>query len=438
MTYTHNQWSTLFNTVPAGPGVGGTDGVPLYPNVRFVCQVAKITAANVDNSPVPTWVDISAYVTTVDWLTGTIAGEMSRWPMTQWSVTVKDLTALLGDFVDLTASSTSTAPSPGMFLRWGVQDATTNAWAPLCSGFVETIEDIAVGRVRGWRFQCYGTLIYYAGSDWPLAGVPASTGLNLRTHIVNQLDGVTTGYGSVPWPFDESIEAQDGTLPGLIDSDINGNQNKLALLHRLADSMGKRIRQAKTGAIIVEAWGTFTSPATAIRISDEPAAVVAGHAPVAGTITGLPRWIRSQDRTAGVVYVMSPSLGVPNGIVIDAQTAAKWDRRTDVPGFPKFDLVCTFSGATLAAMLDKIKALISPELRIDHLDMDTAQDALVWGLLNPNNGVWLTSRIKFERRRPGTAWFEIDVDIIGVAGTIDFATGIGRARISYFTRMVTS
>lgn len=437
MTYTHGMWTTLFTTAPSGPGVGGTAGVPIYTNARLVARVAIITAANVDNSPVPTWTDISPYVSIVDWVTGTTAGEISRWPLTQWSVTTKDLTALLGDFVDLTALATATSPGPGMFVQVGVQNETTNAWMPLLSGFVETIEDIAVGRVRGWRLQCFGTLLYYAGSDWPLAGVPASTGLNLRTHIVNQLDGVTTGYGFVPWPFPETVEAQDGTLPGLIDSDINGPQNKLALLHRLADSMGKRIRQARDGGIIVEAWGT--NSASGLRFSDEPAAVVAGHAPIAGTITGTPKWIRSQDRSAGVIFIMSPSLGAPSGVVVDAQIAAKWDRRTDVPGFPKFDLVCTFSGATLAALLDKAKALISPELRIDHLDMDTALDATVWtNCFAVATPVWLGSRITFERRRPGTTWFQQDFDIIGVAGTIDFSTGKARARLSYFTRMVTA
>ena len=428
MTYAHSQWNALFTAFP----VGAAPGVPMPQpaGARFLCEVAKITADNVDNSPAPVWVDISNYVTVLDWLTGTTAGEISRWPVEQWSVTTQDLTAVLGDFVDLTASSTSTAPAPGMFLRWGIYTTTGPTWTPVQSGIVETIEDIVDGRVRGWRFQCFGTLIYYAGLDWRPLGAPASTGRNLRTQIVDMLNGAVTGVGNLPWPWGENINAQDVTLPTLIGENINFASNMLGLIHRLADSMGQLVVNGTRGELNTLPWNLNTGGF--LRFSDEPAAVVAGHAPIAGTIAGTPRFVRSQDRTGGKVYLQSQSTGTPSGVVVDAQTYAKWDERTDAPGFPKLDLVMSATVGEFTNLKNLAASLISKELRIERIDCDTVQDVLVWAAIRLMNKF---SLVKFERRRPGTTWFEVDLVCVGVAGTIDFSTGVARAKLSYFTRL---
>ena len=432
--YALGQWTALFAAAPAAGS-----GVPVPDGSRFVCQVANVTTDNADNAPAPVWVDISTKVNQLAWLTGDPSGAISRWIIEQFTITTTDLSALLGDFVDLTASTTSTAPSPGMFARWGFIRADA-VWSPLQSGIVETIEEIIGGRVRGWRLRCFGTLLYMAQVA-PSNGVIdlGGVGTNLVTACNNVL--ATNGYAAsikIGWPWASVISAQNATLPTTVAvATITGSQ--LAALHRLADSMGMRVINLPTGGISVQPWDT--TAASGIRFSDEPAATVAGHAPIADTIAGTPLWKRSPDRCGPMVDL--ESIYIPGTIwrgLGDELLFTKWGWRSDIVGFPKRDLLGTDGNPYGQNLANYAASLVVKELRLERLDCDTAADAQAWRLLTGSwpfiSAVWTNSTATFERRRPGTTWLEATVVVRAVEGTIEFATGIGRAQVTYHTRLV--
>jgi hypothetical protein len=407
---------------------------------RLVVQVAKITADNVDNSPAASWVDISAAVNRLDWLTGDPSGALSRWIIEQWTVTTADLTALLGDFVDLTPVGTSTAPASGSFCRWGILRAD-GSWSPMQSGLIETIEEIIGGRVRGWRLRCFGTLLYMA-KVVPPDGVTdlGGIGTNLVTAAGNVLitNGFTAG-AAVPWPWSSSVVAQIPTLPVNVSvATITGGM--LAALHRVCDSMGMRVVNTPTGGVALELWGD-TVPST-FRFSDEPGSAVVGHDPVVGTITATATWKRSPDRSGATIDAQTDNAGTPvksrNHPVPVFES--KWGWRSDIPGFPKNDLICQpiLPGAVdrLAALVAYACTLLVTDLRLEQIAVDTARDAKAWQLLTGPTPLWTRCTPTFERRRPGTAWLETSVFVQAVTGTVEFATGVGHAVIAYSTRML--
>ena len=434
--YALGQWTALFDTAPAAGA-----GVPLPDGSRFVCQVANVTTDNADNSPAPVWVDISTKVNQLSWLTGDPSGGISRWIIEQFTITTTDLSAVLGDFVDLTASTTSTAPAAGMFARWGFLRASDGVWWPAQSGIVETIEEIIAGRVRGWRLRCFGTLLYMAqvapsNGQYDLGGV----GANLVTACNNVLS--TYGWSAnitIGWPWASQIAPQDSTLPTTVGvAMIIGSQ--LGTLHRLADSMGMRVINTRTGGVALEPWGTAVG--SGVRFSDEPAATVAGHAPIGGTVAGVPLWKRSPDRCGPMVdleSIYSPGL-IWRGLG-DELLFTKWGWRSDIVGFPKRDLLGIGTAPYGQNLANYAASLVAKELRLERIDCDTVADPLVWALLTGSvpvgyAPVWTRSTATFERRRPGTTWLEATVLVHAVAGTIEFATGIGRMQISYHTRLV--
>lgn len=431
MTYTAGQWSTLFAAAPpAGAGVALPDGS------RFVCQVAKITVDNVDNSPAPTWVDISAYVNRVDWLTGDTQGAISRWPIEQFAVTTADVTAVLGDFVDVTADATATGPTPGSFARWGIL-RVGGAWQPLMSGIVDSFTEIIGGRVRGWRIQVYGTLLYWSGcatAYTSIAGGASSTaGERIDSHIAYFVAGGAPVYNIFPWPFASTIAAQNVNYAphlGVNLSAVSSNpRNCLTTITDLVDAQGARVLNGTNGGLISEPWES--SVASTVRLSDEP---------TAGAIFAVPAWKRSQDRTAGSIDIFySGSPAIQATVTVNAQILAKWGSRSDINGWPKTSIASPSFGSPVgwpANMMAAAATQFARELRLDQLNCDTARDPLVWGLLTGSAPIWTRSRPTFERRRPGVTALDAVVHVHAVAGTIEFSAGVGHALLTYFTRLV--
>lgn len=421
INYGHNHWSTLFATAPADLVNGG---VPLPDGSRFVVEFAKITPANVDNSPTVTWVDITDYVSSLAWFAGDSGGSLSRWPLEELSVTCADLTGLLGDFVEAPPLSAQTGPGPGSFIRWGIINA--GVWYPRQSCIVETIEDMTVGRVRGWRIVGYGTLLYYAPLSYRRF-TSSMTG-NINTAMAAFCAEFAEG-SNTPWPWAESFAAQNAAFPtDLSPAIVAGTDlNYLQFLHQCADSQGMRLYNGPTGAIVTEEW----TAATVLegRITDEPAVAVAGHSG-AGLIGARLKWKRSQDQAAGVINMSG------GGIVVD-YLFTKWQRRHDAVGWPKTDIRSVPTAPQAVAMTTAAATLlVGSEVRLDLISTDTVANANAWPLLTAPVPLWHRCKIQVERRRPGTTWIEVMAMVLGIGGVVDFTTGIGHAKIDYYTRVV--
>ncbi len=428
-TYGHNHWSALFATAPA---TLSTAGVPLPDGNRLVVEFAKITPANIDNSPAVTWTDITARVTNLSFLAGDPNGSVSRPPVESIVVTTADLTDLLGDFVELGAPSTGIGPCPGSFLRWGIVNMAGPTWQPRQSCIVETITDLVAGRVRGWQIQAFGTLSYFARFNFAVDN-SFGVGTNLNTCMATVCSLFGDGVNA-PWPWAETFAAQDGTMPTLLNPTIAANTfiPKLQFLNQLADSQGMRVVNDRTGGLKTEAW--TTTVASTVRVSDEPASTVAGHAPIAGTIAATLQWVRSEDRTAGSMDL--PVFGASQNDLM----YTKWFRRSDVRSNPWIDtrsVMTVLDAAKAAALITAFVSQIAYETRLDHITVDTAADRQVWAMLTATTPVWVRSKFTAERRRPGTTWLETPVVALGVSGVIEFSTGIGRATIDYITRLST-
>jgi hypothetical protein len=428
LNYGHNHWSALFNTPPANLV---TEGVPLPDGSRFLVEFAKITPANVDNSPTVAWVDITAYVTSLTWFTGAPDGALSRWPIEQLTVITTDLTAVLGDFVEAPPLSAQTGPGPGSFIRWGIiSPLQSGTWFPRMSCIVETIDDVTAGRVRGWRITGYGTLLYYA----PLTYHRYTTSLsgNINTAIAAVLAEFVEA-SNTPWPWAENLAAQNANFPtDLSPAIVAGTEFAyLQFLHQCADSQGMRLFNDAKGGIVTEEWTTATTAPQ--RFTDETAVAVDGHSGF-GLIGGHLKWKRSQDQAAGLVNMSG------GGVVVD-YLFTKWQRRHDAPGWPKTDLRSVPTAPQATAMCTAAAGLlVGSEVRLDQISVDTAERSpsgiVAWSLLTDLVPLWTRCRVQVERRRPGSPWIEVTALILGVGGVIDFTTGVGRARIDYYTRVV--
>lgn len=438
-TYGRGHWTTLFTTAPASPS---TAGVPLPDGNRFVVELAVVTPANIDGSPAPTWVDITTRVSSLAFLTGDPAGRMSRWGIEQSTYVVKDLTDLVGDYIEPEFPLTGVTgpgfgitpadgPCPGSFIRWGIVRGST--WVPLQSHIIETISERTSGRVRGWQIEAFGTALYFAGQEVPVLtttwpGTP--TLLATLQAICNPSGSIST---SAPWPWAETFAARNTTFPGswgTAQLAIGSRTPKLLLLHQVADSMGQRLFNTPTGGLQTEDWTvTVASP---FRFSDEPTTVVDGHGLVPGTLFGDLEWKRSQDRTAGGVFA---SLSVGTG-VLEQTRYTKWELRNGLTGWPLTDIRSVPTDAEMAALAVAAMSCNAAEIRLDRIVADTARDAGCWSLLTGTVPLWPRSTCVVERRRPGVQWMEPTAVIGAVSGAIDFTTGVGHARLDYTTRLV--
>lgn len=418
-TYAQNTWQTLFATGPPSPG---SAGVPLPDGSRLVVELALVTSTNWDNSPAVVWVDVSAAVTNLTFLTGDTAGRLSRWPIEQFVITTADLTATLGDFV--ADGYPGNGPAPGMFARWGIV-TPAGVWTPRQSGLVYTIEDRAAGRVRGLVFKCYGTLLYWAGLT-NYAHTYAG-GENINTAMA----AVCSDTSDAPWPWAQTFAAQSASFPTTISAAAIGGGPfpKLQLMHRMADTQAMRLFNTPYGGLATELW--TAAAASGFRISDEPAVTVAGHATVAGTIQAIDsKWVSSQDRTVGVLRLP----GAPSGAA-NSSAYTKWFTRSDLVGWPLLDMV---SAAPSGAQIIQFAIAFGvgggfTEIRLERVSVDTTRDAAAWPLLTATPNLWIGSTFTFERRRPGLAWIERTAYVNAVSGVIDFGVGRARARLDYST-----
>lgn len=432
-TYGRGHWSTLFATAPSSPS---TAGVLLPDGNRFVVEIAVITPANIDGSPAPTWVDITTRVSSLAFLAGDLGGRRSRWPLEQSTYVVKDLTDLVGDFIEaefpLNASyiGPGSGPGPGSFIRWGIVRTAGAVWVPFQSHIIETISDRVSGRNRGWLIEAFGTALYFAGQNIPVSGATwpgTPTLLGTLQTICNPTGAIST---SAPWPWAETFAARNVIYPGSWGVASYPNPSsvpKLQLMHAVADSMGQRLFNTPTGGLQTEDWtATVASP---FRFADEPTTVVDGHGLVPGTLFGDLEWTRSIDRTAGAVFL--PSVG---NATIDATRYTKWELRSGID-WPISDLK---SVPTTPEELQLAVAAIGcnpSEIRCDRIVIDTTRDAGAWALLTGTVPLWTRSTPIIERRRPGTVWREATAVVGAVSGAIDFTTGVGHARIDYQTRV---
>lgn len=444
--YGHGHWSTLFASFAAGE-----HGVELPDRNRLVVQVAKVDSSNIDGDPAPVWVDISARVTHLAWLTGDTSGRLSRWPVEQFTIVTADLTDLLEDFVDLDGDpATSTAPAPGMFARWGIQNGTLNIWRPRMSGVVDTITDTIAGRVRGWTFQCYGTLGYFAQVDYTIGASEITSGV---TNINTEFATICAASSDVnaPWPWSEAFAAQDlyggyGSygVPSVVSGASGKMPNgsvlpKLLLLHRMADTQGMRLFNTPTGGIATELWDTATP--SYLRVADETTIPVSGHSLVDGTILGDFKFASSQARTGGSLKFVAG--GYQSEGIIDPTRYTKWWKRSDIQGWPIRDTISPTpsdspSFIRAANLITKAAALLISEVRCERMSLDTARDPNVWKALTWDPSLWPGSTVTIERRRPGTAWAEATLYVNAVSGILDFTNGRARAQIDYTTRLVTA
>jgi hypothetical protein len=428
-SYDHNTWSTLFNTAPSNLA---TAGVPLPDGSRFVVELAKITPDNVDNSPAVAWTDITVYVSSLAWSAGDFSGRLSRWPIEQLTVTCADLTALLGDFIEAPPLSGQTGPGPGSFIRWGI--ISNGTWRPKQTCLVETINDLTAGRVRGWRIAAYGTLLYYSGIYYTrfTSNLTGNINTAMATVCAEFVEGT-----NFPWPFAETYATQNAAFAtDLSPAIVPGTQLPyLQFLHQCADSQAMRVFNTPTGGFQTEEW--TAAAVVDLRLTDEATVTVDGHsgADLIGARLG---WKRSQDQAAGIVNIGG------SGVTASDFIFTKWARRHDAVGFPITDLRSVPTGPQATAMCAAAAGIIGgSEVRLDKISVDTASANIpggiannVWPLLTGVQPLWHRCRIKCERRRPGAAWIEVTALVLGIAGVVDFTTGIGHATIDYYTRVI--
>jgi hypothetical protein len=129
--------------------------------------------------------------------------------------------------------------------------------------------------------------------------------------------------------------------------------------------------------------------------------------------------------------------------IVDPTRYTKMWQRSDIQGWPltdSIDVLPTAGAPTWRAqnLLGQARSLLVSEVRLDRLSLDTARDAAVWPCLTATQPLWTRTTLTVERRRPNTTWFETTGYVNAVSGIIDFATGVGRAQLDYFTRLVTS
>lgn len=419
--YGHNHWSALFATPPSSLV---TAGVLLPDGSRFVVEVAKVTPSTIGGTA--TWFDITTRVNRLSFLHGDPSGAVSRWPIEVLTITTADLTDLLGDFVENVATSASSGPAPGMFARWGIING--GVWQPMQSCVVETIDDMTSGRVRGWRIQAFGTLLYFAGFEWyDFAGTAAGTNLNTYMAFICS---TFQDFVNAPWPWAESFATQNGSFASTLGANITSPPTypKLQFLNQLADSQGMRIYNTPTGGLATELW-TATVPTT-FRVSDETRVAVDGHGFVPGTIGGRFQWARSQSRTFAALFIPGQGWGANDMMY------TKWFHRSDVRGFPITDgrSIPTFAQAN--ALIAATLPLFARETRLDRVTVDTVEDAAVWPLLTAVQPLWPRSTFTIERRRPGTSWLEASCYVHAISGTVEFASAVGHFTADYYTRLI--
>jgi hypothetical protein len=296
---------------------------------------------------------------------------------------------------------------------------------------VETIDDLSTGRVRGWRFQCYGTLLYYAGLEYRRFTTTLTGNINTAINtVITDWPGELSDY---PWPWAVTLAAQNAAFPTDLTAAVivaGSTWPYLSLLHRMADSQGMRLYNTPTGGIITQLWDTFTD--TTFRLTDETRVAVDGHGLVPGSIQGVPKWRRTLDQNE----VWLTFMGQGGGTVV-GYTVTKWGRRHDAPGWPITDALCTPTAPQALALVNAAGAiLLGNELRLDLVTVDTAADAGAWSLMTGPVPLWPACRFIGERRRPGTAWLETPMLTLGVGGSIDFTTGKGHATVDYYTRIL--
>jgi hypothetical protein len=462
MPYTQSQLASLCGQV-ANQGTAQYQGVKLTPpnyalgDYRLIVQVCKTPAGG-------SWVDISDKIHSIDWLDGDISGAVSRAPIQQMIVVTKDLSTVLGDFVDPTNAGAQT----GMLIRWMISPAG-GFGRRMYTMIIESIDEIIQARVRAWRLSAFGTLIYFAGlNNVRLIGnlgpgtAPTTVGETLQS-LADQIQADSWGaFAAVtrqPWPFagdallpvnNDPLNPANG-MPFECDVNLSGRpptdaqHNALGLLHQLADSAGQSVLNLNNGGIAFRPWGWNLILGAVLNFSDEPTATVPGHPPIAGTITARPKWLRSQSSTAADIWIDPPGgfAGDTVTAVVDAGNESRWATRSDVRGFPKTDLVgkglFILGIDNYQVLINSAVANIAKELRLDELEVDSALDPLAWSALGCNPAASLpayhTSALTFERRRPDAPWLQVACRTLAVAGHISFATGIAQLKMTLFTRI---